>query len=132
MNRDIKTQIKTRVGMMLIVTAGIVLSFPATALISSPNNHSNSVSDSDRADLTASSQELLAQDTPASPEPSPEASPEPSPEASPEPSPEPSPEASPEPASPSPTSTTNNSNLTPGIWLCLNNPNPQCNNPRRP
>ena len=146
MNTSLKTQIKKGVGMMSVVTtAGIFLAFPALAQV----NSVNSINGNARIDSSASSQQLFAQtQTPGTPPgagstddsaPAPgagttnDSAPSTTPDTTNDSAPASGTGTTPArtPTTNTPQSTTGDSNLRPGSWDCLHNPNPVCMNPKR-
>ncbi|MBD2002433.1 MULTISPECIES: hypothetical protein [Cyanophyceae] len=146
MNTSLKTQIKKGVGMMSVVTtAGIFLAFPALAQV----NSVNSINGNARIDSSASSQQLFAQtQTPgtapgagttddSAPAPGAGTTNDSAPSTTPGTTNDSAPASGTgttparTPTTNTPQSTTGDSNLRPGSWDCLHNPNPVCMNPRR-
>ena len=147
MNTSLKTQIKKGVGMMSVVTtAGIFLAFPALAQV----NSVNSINGNARIDSSASSQQLFAQtQTPgtapgagstddSAPAPGAGTTNDSAPSTTPDTTNDATPATIPPGTTPArtpttntPQSTTGDSNLRPGSWDCLHNPNPVCMNPKR-
>ena len=134
--------------MSVVTTAGIFLAFPALAQVSA-NNSVNSINGNARIDSSASSQQLLAQtQTPgtapgagttddSAPAPGAgttnDSAPATTPGTTNDSAPAPGTGTTPArtPTTNTPQSTTGDSNLRPGSWDCLHNPNPVCMNPRR-
>jgi hypothetical protein len=147
MNTSLKTQIKKGVGMMSVVTtAGIFLAFPALAQV----NSVNSINGNARIDSSASSQQLFAQTQTPGTAPgagsTDDSAPAPGADTTNDSAPAPGagttndatpatipPGTTPArtPTTNTPQSTTGDSNLRPGSWDCLHNPNPVCMNPKR-
>ncbi|MBD1908598.1 hypothetical protein NDI37_26450 [Funiculus sociatus GB2-A5] len=147
MNTSLKTQIKKGVGMMSVVTtAGIFLAFPALAQV----NSVNSINGNARIDSSASSQQLFAQTQTPGTAPGAGSTDDSAPapgagttnDSAPAPGAGTNNDATPAtippgttpartPTTNTPQSTTGDSNLRPGSWDCLHNPNPVCMNPRR-
>ena len=135
MNTSLKTQIKKGVGMMSVVTtAGIFLAFPALAQV----NSVNSINGNARIDSSASSQQLFAQTQTPGTAPGAGSTDDSAPapgagttnDATPATIP-PGTTPARTPTTNTPQSTTGDSNLRPGSWDCLHNPNPVCMNPKR-
>ncbi|MBD1835523.1 hypothetical protein H6F61_23280 [Cyanobacteria bacterium FACHB-472] len=149
MNTSLKTQFKKGIGMMSVVTtAGIFLAFPALAQVSA-NNSVNSINGNARIDSSASSQQFAQTQTPgttpgagatddSAPGTTPGTTNDNAPATTPDTTNDATPATTPSGTTPArtpttntPQSTTGDSNLRPGSWDCLHNPNPVCMNPKR-
>jgi hypothetical protein len=159
MNTSLKTQIKKGVGMMSVVTtAGIFLAFPALAQVNSVNSiNGNARIDSSASSQQLFAQTQTPGTAPgagstddSAPAPGAGTTNDSAPapgagttnDSAPAPGAGTNNDATPAtippgttpartPTTNTPQSTTGDSNLRPGSWDCLHNPNPVCMNPRR-